>query len=81
MLAAFHVLLDRKHVVACDQVAVEEGADDDGVVEAGALTQIEHHLRVEVGDRCQRNLQLAAGKLFPDRTEAENWPRDSAAWP
>ena len=81
MLAALHELLDREHVVAGDQVAVEEGADDDRVVEAGALTQIEHHLGVEVGDRGERDLQRAAGKLLPDRAETVDRPRDPASRP
>ena len=61
MLAALHELLDGDHVVAGDQVAVEERADDHRVVEAGALAQIEHHLGVEIGDRGERDLQRAAG--------------------
>ena len=78
VLAARHVVVDRHHVLARDQIAVEERADDDGVVQAGALAQIEHHLGVEVGDRGERDVELAAGELLPDRAEGVDRARDAA---
>ena len=81
IFAALHVVVDRDHVVAGDQVAVEERADHDGVVETGALAQIQHHLGEQVGDRHERDVELAAGELLPDRPERVDRAGDAALGP
>ena len=75
-LPARHEGLHRQHRVLRDEVAIEVGGDHHPVETLRAAQQVEHHGGVELGDRHQRDVELAARELLPHRLEGEDRPRD-----
>ena len=75
-LAARQQRVHRGHMVAGDQVAVEERCDHGGVVAAATLAEIEHQVGIELADRDQAELEVGASELFPDGTQRLDRARD-----
>ena len=74
-------LVDRIGVAGRRDVAVPEGADHEGVVLAGAVPEVEHHLGVVLGERQLDDVDVAAGQLLPDRAELVQRAADAALRP
>ena len=78
VLVRCHQLVDRVAVAGRRDVAVPERADHEGIVLAGAVAQIEHHLRIVLAERQLDDVELAAGQLLPDRPEGVQRAGDAA---
>ena len=78
IVAALAPFVHRQDVLAVDQVAIHEGADDRAVILARAVAQVEEQLGVELADRDQGDVQLGAGQLLEDRPEGVDRPGDAA---
>ena len=74
-------LVDREAVAGRRDVAVPERADHEGIVLAGAVPEIEHHLGVVLGERQLDDVDLAARQLLPDRPELVQRTADAALRP
>ena len=67
ILPARQQVVDGADQVGADQLAVEERGTDGRVVLPGATPPVEHHGRVDVGDRLQAELDLGPGQLLEHR--------------
>ncbi len=78
IVAALAPLVERQDVLAVDQVAIHEGADDGAVILARAVAQVEEQLGVELADRDQGDVQLGTGQLLECRPEGVDRAGDAA---
>ena len=78
IFAGRHQVVDREAVAGRRDVAIPEGADHEGVILAGAVPEIEHHLGIVLGERQLDDVELAAGQLLPNRPERVQRARDAA---
>ena len=70
IIPGFDQLVDLEGIALGSDIAIPESSHHEGVVFAGAVAQIEHHLGVVLGEREFDDIERGAGQLFPRSTES-----------